>query len=533
METGNAIKKRFPIKNLIRYALLFAIIILPTALAVIYASYVGDGTVNSANINSVILSDVNGDPLFSEEKSRNSSHDSLIGIFNSIYENMTPASKEVPMDTMKPIVAEITAKSHKTTLTCYFSLTDGTGYAVEANGSTYSITHKDSLKFLSSPYAESLYENAIPPSLLTADGDTVLPASISWKYRNVDGELLTAERNRQTSTTDTYSVAESISLSFSTQPDKLTASVFNEGQQIFSGNLNQLSYLTLDNVSKVRVTCTATWDERADRDYSGRLTYDFVVTVHTLAAFSLDRSTLGIGEFALLKVDHVSNPSRISFFSENTEYVPLFHFVGDTAYAVIPYTALEDLTSISFTVSYGASKKDFTIEAELGATDFNNSITQYLTSNKINITIKSTVSSMPFFSAHGALPDGELFQRTTVFGDSASGASSAYYSEYASINGYGTSCTAITGGKVVYTGSNELLGSYAVIDVGLGLRVWYCRLSVVDVSVGEYVTSGEVIGKCGYLSKDTGNGFRLMLTYGDTVLCPESVIQRAFSDNQY
>ena len=532
METGTTNEKRFSVKKLIFYAFLFAVIILPTVLAVIYASYVGDGTVNSANIDSVILSDVNGDPLFSEEKSRNSSHDSLIGIFNSIYENMSPTSKSFEDDTLVSIMAEITAKSHKTDLTCYFSLTDGSGYAVDGNGSAYTISHKDSLKFLSSQYAEPLYENAVPPSLITADGDTVLPANINWKYRNIDGELLTAYRDRPTSSSDTYSVAESISLSFSTPPDKLTASVFNNGQQIFSGNLNQLSYLTLDNVSKVRVTCTATWDERSDREFSGKLYYDFVVTVHTLAAFSLDRSTLGVGEFALLKVDHVSNPSRISFNSDTTEYSPSFHFVGDTAYAVIPYTAMGELTSISFTVSYGASKKEFQIESDSGVTAFNDSLVQFLASYKVNVAMSSAYSSKMFFSSEGALPQSKLFKQTCAFGDETDGTASAYYSEYVSLDGYGASCYAMTGGKVVAVGTNELLGNYAVIDAGFGVRIWYCKLSVVDVTKGEFVAYGDVIGKCGSLSKDTDCGFRLMMSHGDALLCPEFIIERIPADSE-
>ena len=533
METVATNKKRFPAKKLIPYALLFAVIILPTVLAVIYASYVGDGTVNSANINSVILSDTNGDPLFSEEKSRNSSHDSLIGIFNSIYENMSPTAKNIDTDTMASIVAEITEKSHKTTLNCYFSLPDGTGYAIDDNGTVYSISNKDALKFLTSPYAESIYEASTPPSMLTADGDTVLPSNIRWKYRNIDGELLAAERHRQTSDSDTYSVAESISLSFSTPPDKLTASVFNEGQEMFSGNLSQLAYLTLDNVSKVRVTCTAIWNERSDRDFSGKLTYDFTVTVHTRAEFSIDRSTLSAGEFALLKVDHVSNPSRISFHSEDTEFSPTFHFIDTTAYAVIPYTALGELPNISFTVSYGVSKKDFVLESQIDDTDLNNSLTRFLSSNGVNITIKSTASSKMFFSALGSLPSSDLFQNTMGFSDSTGGATVSYYSEYASTNGHGASCTAIISGKVVATGANDLLGSYAVVDVGFGLRVWYCKLSVVDVSVGEYVTVGDVIGKCGTLSKEASCGFRLMMSYGNTLLCPEFIIQRNLSEAEF
>ena len=527
MAQKKSIKKNIAVtKQLAISLLVLAGIIFPTVIAVIYASHVGDGTVNAADIEHVILLDNNQNALFSEEKTRTSSHDSLIGIFNSIYENMTPSNANVSEDTLNPIFAEIHTKQQKLVLLCYFSFSAGCSYAMDASGTIYSIATKDAEKFLSSQYAETLYASAVPPVLTTADGDTIIPASVMWKYRNFEGDFLPVTLFKSTSMAETYGVAESISLSFSIPPDKCTAEVFNNGERIFSGNLNDLSYLTLDNISSVRVLCTGIWDERADRSFNGKISYDFQVTVHTRAEFFIDRTTLKAGEFALLKATNVSNATRLSFFSDQTDFSPTFMFNGNTAYAIIPYTVLENTDELHFTVSYGVSTKDFTISSFEDLSEFNSLLTSSTSSFDTGLNIKTAFSDRLFFISGGVLPNQDIFEKTNSFGIS-NGTSLSYYSEYSSNAEYGASCTAVMGGKVILVGSSEQLGEYAVIDVGLGVRIWYYKLSVVDVVVGEYVTTGDVIGKCGTVSVNGTDGFRLMALYDGAFLSPEFIVERS------
>ena len=518
-------KERISVKRLIIYALLLLAVIFPTVLALIYASYVGDGIAIASDIHSVVLKDAEGNELFSEERTYNSSHDSLVGIFNSLYANMTPMDGNVT-DNTRPLIVDISSKMQKTTLTCYFTFTEGASFAVDKSGAFYSIAAKDSEKFLASPYAESLYSEAIPPSLMTADGDTVTPASVMWKYRTTDGELLPSSQTKHLSIADTYGVAESISLSFSTPPDRCTAEVFHDGKNIFTGDLHSLSYLTLDNISSVRVICNGVWEERSDRAFCGSISYDFQVSVHTRAEFLLDRTTLRQGEFALLKATHISNPSRLSFHAENSRFSPVFNFIGDTAYAVIPYTAMGDSDKLSFTVYYGVSTQSFILTSQAGGATFNEGLKKSLLAKGDDISVDLPRSERMFFITDGALPNSDSFENRLSFGDNSNTASAIYYSEYVCSSGYGLSCEAIMSGRVAEVGSSEELGNYVIVDVGFGIRVWYCRLSVTDVFAGEYVATGDVIGKSGSLTDGKESGFRLMMSYGDVFLDPDFIVER-------
>ena len=78
--------------------------------------------------------------------------------------------------------------------------------------------------------------------------------------------------------------------------------------------------------------------------------------------------------------------------------------------------------------------------------------------------------------------------------------------------------TAFNNGKVIYTGSCAYLGNFVVIEHGLGFRTWYCNLSSINVTVGEYVVSGEQIGRSGTHFADSSDGFLLICSYYDIII---------------
>ena len=66
---------------------------------------------------------------------------------------------------------------------------------------------------------------------------------------------------------------------------------------------------------------------------------------------------------------------------------------------------------------------------------------------------------------------------------------------------------------MVYTGNCDYLGSFVVIEHGLGLRTWYCNLSNINVTVGDYVSRGEQIGRCGTHYTSCYDGFLVLCSY--------------------
>ena len=96
---------------------------------------------------------------------------------------------------------------------------------------------------------------------------------------------------------------------------------------------------------------------------------------------------------------------------------------------------------------------------------------------------------------------------------------SAYKNVYKLIDNTGVSIGAVCGGKISATGTSSAFGNYAIVDVGLGLSLVYSNLSSLDVSDGDFIAAGDVIGKSGHISSDS-EGFSLTLVFDGIILDP-------------
>lgn len=72
-------------------------------------------------------------------------------------------------------------------------------------------------------------------------------------------------------------------------------------------------------------------------------------------------------------------------------------------------------------------------------------------------------------------------------------------------NKEGTSILAYANGTVTKTAWTDSYGNYIVIDHGGGLETYYIHLSAFDVSVGDNVTGGQLIGRMGKTGSATGS----------------------------
>jgi hypothetical protein len=68
----------------------------------------------------------------------------------------------------------------------------------------------------------------------------------------------------------------------------------------------------------------------------------------------------------------------------------------------------------------------------------------------------------------------------------------------------GAPVSASGGGMVVYTGDHFFSGQSVFLDHGAGIMTMYFHLSEIQVSVGERVRQGQVIGKAGQTGRATG-----------------------------
>ncbi len=87
-------------------------------------------------------------------------------------------------------------------------------------------------------------------------------------------------------------------------------------------------------------------------------------------------------------------------------------------------------------------------------------------------------------------------------------------------NKEGTSILAYANGTVTKTAWTDSYGNYIVIDHGGGLETYYIHLSGFDVSVGDSVSGGQLIGRMGKTGSATGSHLQFEVRINGTPVNP-------------
>ncbi len=534
---STAKERRGGIRKIITYSLIILTILFPTLLAVLNVIYTNgelSGSRSSATI--VELYDIDDKLLYSENSDyRYEREDSLVAIFTAIYNNLQkcpPVSENIL--TATPLKVRLSLGNTHTVLTCHFSFTSAGSYCYDESGQYYTIPTVYSEYFLNSYFAEILYDEATIPRLYTADGDTIISKNTVWKYKSLDGSTKTAKLLNDTSEIRLYNTTGSIALEFDNEPDYCLVRIYENGIMIFEGSLGELPFVTLDSSTTLDMTVRAVWDHENGRQGYGEINYDFNVMIHNRATFEISDSKMSRGEFILLSANNVADASKLIFSSPDTALTPRFYVSGDTAYSLLPYPkdCLSD--KMVFTLSYGVSGRTFTVELDTASTPTANLSDMAFGVFDLDISaMKYNNSEHVFLSGSSLTPTEQGFSQVTSFGEHVKFGSYPLISiltEYA-CDSYGAFIGACFGGKVTLTGESPIIGKYAVIDSGMGLKLWYCGLGAIDLKEGDYAAVGDSVGKTSSLSTGRGEGFSLIVTCYDSLLSTEVIFDDIYNTN--
>ncbi len=526
--------KRPKAKKILTVVAIALVILLPTILAVALAIYseLHEDTSGFEGVE-VVLYDKDRKELFRESgDSINNESDSLVKIMCAIDAHREKYAFTVD-DTKvsEPLIASIIRDGAVTELTCYFSFYNGHSWCVDANGERYIIPDMYSEYFIHSSFAESLYASAMPPALYTNDGDRIYPQQATWTYRNESSEWLPAVLAPTISSSEIYPCTGDISLSFSEAPSQCTVKLYEQNVEIYSGDIDGISSVSLsENI--VRVSIEAAWNKKDDVMYYGTQTYSFFVRVQNKADFLISSTSIATNHPVLVCATNVTELSSLHFTSEDTSFKPEFHLHGTTAFALIPYpadVAQNQLDAFSFTLTYGVATHTFTLKHNDLGDSVNAEVCELL---DINLDyFRSTISDV-FVGGDHAEPDAQRFTPGRKFSDTITidGKSIATpFSEYLSTKP-AIAVKSCYAGKVAFVGSNETLGNYMVIDLGLDIKLWYCFLGEIYVKSGDVISMGEMIGTTGSITirEDGADGFAFMFSYMDHVISPDFVFGNKF-----
>ena len=568
-------KKLAKLTPIIAVLCLLAILI-PTLIAVWQVYFKGNEELATSAEVSVVLYDADGAALAeSSVAETNINVSPLVETFYNLYVSKTELESLPDMTDRSPnYKAHISYGDTNIDFLCYFTEDPASSYISDNNGSLYGVDATYYSKFLDMEYSDAAYSSATPPTLITKDGDTVLPFIASWSYKKLDGTTKSSGNIATAPAGEIYSASGSIGLSFSKAPDFCSVVVTDViGKEIYHGDLDGLSSITANVGDKLKFSVEAEWSNLNGADSFGKIKYDFELLFRNLATFSVSNSEATPGSFVVISAfdiedgttptytpdtdigksasifNYTGNDTALDYLSYIDaldfleDFEPLFFKDGDALKAFLPIPYNTPIGDFTFSLSCGVATSTHTVKIvpssppdtiSISSTDSsaNVAVTKPSVNEVLDIS-KRLVSSNraePLFRGAFLSPLSFNYTREYSFGDSFTRGDepidkfSALGNAYLSSNDESRRVCSLNVGVVIKTGSSTHLGSFAVVDHGGGLFIWYCHLSDFDVREGDTVAKGEVIGKSGESILLDGNGVLILCSLKGTFVDPSLIL---------
>ena len=516
------------------------LILLPTIFALLYVQYT-DYIYHSEQMT-VTLYDQNGVELITESGNPEKvTPGSMVDIFYQIQSNKTPLAKPPASLEADPfIVAKISLNGVSSELKCYFSTFDLQGYCIDQTGKFYSIPAEQNDLFLLSPHGELFYKNAIPPSLSTIDGDTILPFSNEWHYRAVDGRYLLAARNENQPESNTYEITGALGIQFSSHPDECEVSIYKNESLYKTCGIDELPSIPVEAGTLLTIDIQAEWFSSDDRDYYGSIHYNFNAKIRNPSTFSVNTKTVQAGGILLLSCTNVTDPEKIKFTAKTDDISAIFEWDSKTAIAhgILPIPSGTKLETLSFELSYGASTKKFEISIENPTPNiYENlgwriparllSLERFQEDMNASLSYRDPITVLHYFRGNFLNPQNEGFEIAYHHGDhlQIDGQNfTAYGTEFVTDQTDDIVVSAWNHGVVLDTGRDSSIGNFVIVDHGCGLRTVYGALDRIDVESGEIVQKGQQLGSTSKQTRSGKNGYLVFCTVGTTMIDPACVM---------
>ncbi len=528
------------VKKKLIFILVALLCLIPTVVAISSYNKTKNAPVDKDNAIAVSIDDINGKNFTLEKEEEGDEADEMIEYFLDLKKNSQKISA-LPDSLMGEKFFKVTVSTpvREESYSVYFSPDPSTNYFVAPNGATYKMSEEDATWFITSKYAESIYDNSTVPALTLSGIIDVSPDSATWKYKNYTGTYVEADTGELVSAiNETHSIEGGLDLEFDIAPDFSSVRVTDsDGTSLYEGTMENLSIFTITESKTVTVELQAKWYEDPSRSFCGELNYSFISNVLAPAEFYLGLTTVESGKFTAITALNVTDPAAIEFSTSmaNTA-APKFYSIGNNiAVALLPVHA--DIPSGHYTLSfkYGGITQDtiLTVEHAGEKTSYYtvpaDVVTKYRSTAAVDEWVRVSGEIMAksegtkYFSGYfleGVT--GASIQRGFGRDIYLNGSQTVSYRN----NGVDYACTndldvvACNAGVVCYAGSLDYTGNIVVIDHGLGLKTWYYNMGSVSVNVGETVARGDKIGTTGRTGFTGSNGVHIAMSVADQFVSP-------------
>ena len=519
-------------KNKAILAILALILLIPTALAVYFASHKDTGAVTSGRLEQISVASPYGGTVVLTDNDSFEVYAEAIGYATSIEESFFNE-----LSTETPYTVTLTDKAGDLVRTYSFYMVnrdDGCTFA-DADGKYYRLSEKSAAALLArSEFATVNAYAVVPNAAISGIGENPIALAAtggSWNYRTADGSFAVKDiPDSGERTTVKISLANIGTLAFWSDkaPDTVTVTVSENGQILHEGAYENLlnTNVMRENDTYYDLVIRAEWNQTEETGYYGAVTYAATLLYDVAPTYSMTNDgKINKGDFKVIKIRNFNDGDTLSASCDDYPFpaeLNVYRFADGNTYAFLPaeYVFVPAAAcNLTLTLSDGSSqtlrinlregkeptaaKQDYMVSdpnlqsvfTEVGFTELESTIAQKTAST----------NPTPLWDGKFVYPDAD--NKGTV-GKGMAGygtyrnVKSLYQREYFHYGldiamNEGDAVYAANNGKVVFAGNLALTGNTVIIDHGCSLFTYYYHLSSLSVAEGDAVSKSGVIGAAG------------------------------------
>ncbi len=528
-------------KKKIIFAIILLACLIPTVVAIASYNKTQNAPVDADNAVSISINDINGKNYTLNKEKDGDEADTLIKYFLGLSDK-SQKIVALPDSLMSSKSFKVTVSSplREESYEFYFSPDPSTNYFLNSKGQAFKLTEADAETFITSKYAESIYDNSTIPTLRMSENTVISPDNAVWKYKNYTGAYIDADVSDIVAEKDeTYSVEGGLDIAFDLKPDYSQVRIIDSDNAsvLYDGSIDNMSIFTLTSSKRVSVSISAKWYEDPARSYSGEMNYSFNADVLAPAEFYLGLTTVEAGKFTAITALNVTNPELIEFSSSMAYTYPVkfFEIGNNTAVGFLPVDSDTESGLYTLSFKYGGITQNTILTVE----NFGEKVSYYYVPENVIETARSQTALTQFENAVREITSKSETNRyfSGYFYEGVTGADlQRGFGRDVYLNGstvaayrnngvdYASNWTldvgACNAGVVCYAGQLDYSGNIIVIDHGLDLKTWYYNLGTIEVEVGDTVERGQKIGTTGNTGFTGVNGVHVAMSVGNWFVSP-------------
>jgi len=400
---------------------------------------------------------------------------------------------------------------------------------------------------LSDPLFDTLYERNRPPRVaVTLDGEisTILPSDYEWKVKKADGKFHPA-RTDYLKGSDIYSFGigqdSVLGYDFETQPDVFYLFIYKDSHLVSSSDKPVNPALLLEEDGLYSCIMQLEWNQRDDRDFYGKATYEFTLNADYPVRFEISAEEIDPGELLVIKAYNIQPHEELSVETE-FDFKPNAFQEGNTRTVLLPVSYFhKENRSYAVKVSSGDAVKEYSVF--LRPKEFT---IQYLridpnvaaaTRNEKSAAemqekvypLKPVTDPVRYWEGEFIMPvDGgrvnpKDFGKRRYVND----APTSYRHNGLDIgHDEGTPIKATNNGRVLLAEYLIETGNTIIIEHGYGLKSWHYHMKDLYVKAGDMVKKGDIIGTVGSTGFSTGPHLHFSFTVNDVWINPLTIIEQ-------